>query len=106
MYSVLVSKPAQRDAQEHYDWWAEHRSAEQAVRWYAAFYKALLKLEKNPERFPLAAENGTALFQLRQLNFGLGARPTHRAVFVIRDSDIVVLRVRHLAQDALTDDDL
>jgi hypothetical protein len=60
-----------------------------------------MSLADNPDRFGLADENGRFPYEVRQLNFGLGSRPTHRLVFVIRPHDVVVLRVRHLAQDAI-----
>ncbi len=106
MFTVEVTYPARQDMQEQHDWWAENRSAEQAARWYADFFRTLLDLEANPERYPRASEDGLWPFIVRQLNFGLGRKPTHRAVFTVRDSVVYVLRVRHLAQSELTADDL
>jgi len=106
MHAVFIAEPARLDLQQHHNWWAEHRSAEQAARWYAGFFKALLQLEAHPERFRKAPEDGLWPFVVRQLNFGIGRRPTHRALFVVRSNEVVVLRVRHLAQDALSADEL
>ena len=106
MYTVLVAEPARLDIQDQQNWWAEHRSADQAARWYAGFFQALLQLETNPELFRRAPEDGLWPFTVRQLNYGLGRRATHRALFVVRKNEVVVLRVRHLAQDALTSDDV
>jgi plasmid stabilization system protein ParE len=106
MYTVIVARPARRDMQEQHDWWAENRSVEQAARWYAAFIRRLRTLSNNPQIHPHAEEDGLWPYHVRQLNFGVGRKPTHRALFVIRDSDVVVLRVRHLAQAPLTFDDL
>lgn len=106
MYTVLVTEPAHRDMQEQRDWWAEHRSAEQAVRWYADFFRALLTLEKSPELHPRAAEDGLWPFAVHQLNFDLGRQPTHRALYVIRKTEVIVLRIRHLAQASLTFEDI
>jgi hypothetical protein len=39
------------------------------------------------------------------LHFGLGSRPTHRAVFTIVNETVVVLTVRHAAQDRLQQSD-
>lgn len=66
----------------------------------------MTKLPAKVNRCPLAQENGTFPFEVRQLNFGLGRKATHRAVFTVRPDMILVLRVRHLAQNELTLDDL
>jgi len=100
-YEVLITRRAQREAQANHDWWAEHRSAEQAARWYEEFLKATLSLESEPARFVLAAENDRFPYEIRQRNFGIGSRPTHRVVYTIRPRDVVVLRVRHLAQQEI-----
>jgi len=42
------------------------------------------------------------LLRLRQLVFGLGANKTHRAVFEVRDNEVIVHAVRHLAQSDIT----
>ena len=100
-YELLITQRAQREAQANHDWWAEHRSPEQAARWYDEFLQATLSLEHEPARFALAAENDRFPYELRQLNFGIGSKPTHRLVYTIRPSDVVILRVRHLAQQEI-----
>lgn len=86
-------------------WWAEHRSAEQAVRWLEGFEAALRLLDHNPERWPLASESDAVPFEIREMTYGLGRRRTHRAVFEIRQQEVIVYAIRHLAQDSLTPDD-
>jgi plasmid stabilization system protein ParE len=100
-YEVLITARAQWEAQTNHDWWAEHRSAEQAARWSQEFLDATASLGANPDRCSLAAENDRFPYEIRQLNFGLGAKPTHRLVYAIRPREVVVLRVRHLAQAAI-----
>lgn len=97
-HEVLLTLRASEEAQSIHDWWAKHRSQEQADRWYEACWRSILSLEQDPERCALARENGRLSYELRQLNFGLGSRPTHRIVFTMRHDRVVVLRVRHLAQ--------
>jgi plasmid stabilization system protein ParE len=97
-YEVLITLRAQQEAQSIHDWWAKHRSQEQAARWYEEFWSSFLSLEDNPERCAVAAENGQYPYELRQLNFGLASRPTHRIVFTFRHDRVIILRVRHLAQ--------
>ncbi len=86
-------------------WWAEHCSAEQAVRWLEGFEAALQLLAHNPERWPLASESDAVPFEIREMTYGRGRRKTHRAVFEIRQQEVIVYAIRHLAQDTLTPDD-
>lgn len=106
LLDVLVTDRAQTELDKSHDWWARNRSPAQADRWYTGFVQAMLALEENPERCPLAPEDELFPIQLRQLNYGLGSNPTHRALFTIRPRAVVILRVRHLAQRSLSGDDL
>jgi hypothetical protein len=54
----------------------------------------------------LAPESGDFDFELRQINYGSGKRPTHRALFRIVGNTVEVLSIRHLAQRALRPGDL
>jgi hypothetical protein len=85
-------------------WWATQGSAEQANRWLAGIDERLQ--DESPERYPLAPENDDFPFEMRELYFGVGRRPTHRAVFTTADDLVVVLSVRHLSQNRLQPDDL
>lgn len=89
-----------------YLWWAQHRSPEQAGRWYRGIEQAINGLKEKPERQGLAAEDGQVPIELRQILFGIGRRPTHRVLFTIRPDCVYVLSVLHVAQDAVGPDDL
>jgi plasmid stabilization system protein ParE len=106
MHRVIITGPARLDLSDQHDWWAEHRSAEQATRWFGDFYRALESLAVDPEKHPLAPENGKWPFEVRQLTFGLGRKPSHRALFRIDGDFVAVLRTRHLAQAELNYDDI
>jgi hypothetical protein len=43
---------------------------------------------------------------IRELHYGLRNKATHRAVFEVRNDEVIVYTVRHLAQRDLTPDDL
>jgi hypothetical protein len=88
-YRVLITQRAQQEAQASHDWWAEHRSAEQAARWYDAFLKSANSLERDPERWALAAEGDRFPYQIRQLNFGLGQ--SLRTEFSTRSAAMMLL---------------
>jgi plasmid stabilization system protein ParE len=105
-YRVVVVPRAKAQLLEQALWWSENRSPAQAFDWLTRFEDKLRSLAKNPARFPPARE-GTAIGRdLRELYFGLGSKKTHRAIFEIRENDIVVHSIRHLAQADLTADDI
>lgn len=106
MHRVIVTSRAEREMQESALWWATNRSAEQASRWLHGLDQRLQSLAEAPTRCPLAAENGQFAYELRELHYGIGSHPTHRAVFTIAEDLVLVLTVRHAAQDTLRPSDL
>jgi plasmid stabilization system protein ParE len=106
MANVILTGPAKRDIQAAYNWWKENRSAEQADRWYKGILATTKSLRNRPQRCSLAAETDLLAQGIRQHHFGLGRRPTHRIIFAIDNNTVVVLRVRHTSQDALSAEDL
>ena len=105
-YDVRLTRKAEQQLNEAVDWWAEHRSAEQAARWHTGIVNAMLSLSVKPERCRLARENRSVPIEIRELHYGLGHRPSHRVIFAIRQDRIVVYAIRHVAQDDLTEEDL
>ena len=103
---VVVTKQAEREMQAAFNWWAEHRSKKQADQWYTGFAKTIGELSENPERHGTSREIEKFGYEIRDLLFGIGRRLTHRAVFTIRDDEVVVLTVRHVAQRDISPDDL
>jgi plasmid stabilization system protein ParE len=104
-YVVIVTERAASDLKESVEWWSRERSREQAARWYAGIRQAIDSLANQPERFSLSAENGEFSIELREILFGLGTRPTHRIVFTIVRQTVVVLTIRHAAQNRIQPDD-
>ena len=105
-FTVVLTDRAARELEETARWWAENRSTMEAERWYTAFLQAIFSLERNPERCAFARENGKLPYEVRQLTFGLGRRFTHRAVLTIRDDIVVILSIRHLAQQDIATDEV
>src|SRR3954470_13754735 len=101
-HKVIITSRAQQEAQANRSWWATNRSAEQAARWYEEFAKSVLSLEEEPDRCALAPENDQFPHEVRQLNFGIGRKATHRLVYVIRPNEVMILRVLHLARQEIT----
>jgi len=97
-FRVEIAWKAAREIEEQYQWLAK-RSRAAAARWRRSLLDAVASLEENPERFGEAPE---AEYHegLRQLIHGK-RRKTHRILFEIRGEMVIVLRVRHAAQDLL-----
>jgi plasmid stabilization system protein ParE len=103
---VVISEKAEHEMQSASNAWSDHRSKRQADRWYACVAKAIADLAENAERLGQSKERFRFAYEIRDLLFGLGRRPTHRAVFTIRGDEVVVLTIRHVAQKDLTPADI
>lgn len=105
-YRVVIMRSAEREIRQIVDWWRDHRSIEQAERWYRKIYPAIATLARQPQRCPVSPETDLVPTGLRQLHFGIGRRATHRIIFTVVGQEVRVMRVRHAAQRNLTLDDL
>lgn len=105
-YRVTLTEPAERDIRDNRAWWSENRSQEQATRWLVGIRRAILSLDKEAERFPLADERSLSAQGLRQMDYCVGRVATHRVLYQIIDGVAVVYRVRSTRQDAVGPDDL
>ena len=103
---VIITPEAAQNLWEAAEWWARHRSLAQAQRWYDGFVDALDSLADRPFRCSLARENDDFPYELRELHYGVGSRPTHRALFTVRPDAVIVLSIRHAAQKDVAPDDL
>ncbi len=106
MFEVRFTPKAVDSMAEEALWWADHHSVSQAIRWHEGFIAALNTLSELPERCPLAPENRRVSFQLYEFHYGSGSRPTHRALFRIEESTVVVLLIRRHSQEEIEADDL
>jgi plasmid stabilization system protein ParE len=97
-FTVVISRKAAREIEQQYNWLAE-RSEAAAERWRNSLLEAIGTLEEHAERCPEAPE-AEWHEDLRQLLHGK-RRQAHRILFEIREQTVVILRVRHSAQDFL-----
>lgn len=99
-YNVVLQQLALADLREAYQWAA--RSAPfTAARWLDRFQAALQTLDHDPGRCGLARENGRVNPEIREYLFG--KRPyVFRAIFVIDDDVVRILRIRRAQRRPLT----
>lgn len=107
-YRIVLTSKSELQLAEAALWWSENRDAVQAARWLEKFEETLATLAQNPQKHGVIHE--TAIYDfphtVRQLPFGLGRKPTHRAVFEIRGETVYVVAVHHLAQRDLLPEDI
>ena len=104
-FVVLTYRRADNDIREAVRWMAENLSPRVARSWHTGLMNALDSLEANPDRCPLAEEVGELGVELRELLYRR-RRTVYRVVFTITGTTVNVIRVRHAAQDRLTDADI
>lgn len=105
-YRIIVRDHVREDIRRNRDWWAEHHSETQAERWFDLAFASLESLETFPQRHPLSYENDEFPYEIRDLPFGFGSRPSYRAVFTIKGDEVHVLAVRRAAEDVLRADEI
>jgi plasmid stabilization system protein ParE len=105
-YHVIITDRAEADIQHAFDWWSENRSREQATRWYEGIYPAIESLARSPRRFGYASERELVPTLLRQMPYGIARKPSHRILYTIDGDDVIILRVRHVAQAAFAPGEL
>ena len=109
-YLVDISRYAQLDTQDAYDWMEQH-SPLHVDEWFNGLVEAIFTLDEMPRRCGLAPENKNYDKEVRHLLYAKRST-TYRILFVIRpaqdefDGVVRVLRIRHGAQNPLTTEEL
>lgn len=104
-HAVIVLRQAPTDVRRNADWLRRHFSAKSADRWNDGIVAAIQTLTNNPGRCPQAEEAPDLGIDLRVLMSG--RRPhVFRILFTFDATTVSVHRVRHAAQDRLTNDDI
>jgi len=104
-YQVRVLARARQDVDDIVSWIAT-RSSTGAERWVSQFEKALVGLERNPWVASLAPESEAIGEEIRQILFRTRAGRTYRALFLVFENEVRILRVRGSGQAPVTRDDL
>ena len=103
-FRVEFAQTAAEDVAETYRWLAK-QSPEAAERWRLSLLQAVESLTSMPERCSLAPENDWYPGELRQFLHGKRYN-TYRVLFEIRSGRVLIVRVRHRAQDLLQPGDI
>ena len=101
-FKVITTRRAFEDLYRNMTWWADHHSVSEAVEFEETVNRQLATLAEMPERFGCAYENDSFEIELRQMLVGLGRHPSYRAIYTIRNSEVVVLAIRRGAEDKFT----
>jgi plasmid stabilization system protein ParE len=93
------------DVQCIFDYLAKH-SPQGAADWWDAFDSAAQEATRGLVEHPLAPENGSTPFELRQVIFKTRAGRRYRFVFTIVDNELRIVRVRGPGQPSLKSDEV
>lgn len=99
-FEVLVSAPAEAEIEAAYLHIRQDAPAN-AAKWRGGLVDAAATLETFPERCRLAPENGAFELEIRQLVYG-----SYRLLFTVREKAVVILHVRHGAQEWMKPEDV
>jgi plasmid stabilization system protein ParE len=64
-FSVLILPQARRDVERIADWWAEHRSVDEALRWSEEVYDQIATLAEFLESNGYSLENDEFPYEIR-----------------------------------------
>ena len=98
-YRVDVARSAEAELEELYQW-VVGRAPQQGAAWFNGLERAVLSLDHQPERCPVAPESIDPDHPVRVL--GYGRKPHVYRVFFTIDHNASVVRVVHVRRGAST----
>jgi plasmid stabilization system protein ParE len=98
-YEVIVMPRAEQEMEDAFEWLST-KTDQHAPTWYNGLVDAILSLDEMAGRCPIVPEAARGAEELRQLLYG-DRWHSYRVIFAIRGTKVVVLHVRHAAQDRL-----
>lgn len=105
-FTVVLRPRARADITNNADWLEATQGLRAAERWRNGLVSAVIPaLEADPTRYPQADEAAEIGLDLRELLHGR-RRHVFRVLFTIDGNTVYIHRVRHAAQDRLTEDDV
>jgi plasmid stabilization system protein ParE len=104
-FQVRVMPRAQDDVQQIIAW-IKDRSLQGAENWYNAYQRMLERLAKQPLACGQAPEAVTLERELWQAMFKTRHGNLYRAIFLVEDSTVYLLRVRGFGQPPIERDEI
>jgi plasmid stabilization system protein ParE len=104
-YTVRTLPRAEFDAQQIYEW-LKSKSPDGAIRWWLAFLDACDRLKLQPLSHALAPEDERSGREIRQILFKTSHGRIYRALYVVAENEVRVVRIRGPGQPDLMDDEL
>lgn len=99
-FRVRITREAELDMTETFNWRSENISPEAAAQWYNGIIEAAFSLEEMPGRCGLAPENEHFEEEIRQLLHGKRGSQ-YRILFNISGENVWILHVLHSSHDTL-----
>lgn len=93
-FRVETAAAAEQDVEAIFEWLISRNAGEAGLRWLAELEDAIASLNMNPQRCPIAPENGEFPFEVRQLFYGRQPN-VYRILFTINRDVVYVFHVRH-----------
>lgn len=102
---IITRNRARQDVRDQVAWLQANRTVTIAGRWLIRYDIAIRSIGSDPFQYPEADEAAELDCNLRQASFRFG-RSVYRILFTIQDETVNILRIRHAAQDHLSDADI
>jgi len=96
-YTVLITDPAQEELDQAYTWLVE-QTPQHGPSWHNGLVDAVLSLEANPARCPIAPGTAPSPVPVRQLLYG-NKQHAYKILFTIRNDTVLVLHIVHAARE-------
>jgi len=97
-YTVYITDPAQEELDAAYIWLVA-QTPQHGPLWHNGLLDAIISLESNPARCPIAPGSEAGPVGTRQLLYG-SKQHAYRILFMIREDRVIVLHIIHGARDA------
>ena len=100
-YKLAITRQADNDADRGYDWLVKS-SPSRAAKWYRGLLAAMESLRENPLQHGFAPEREILHVELRQMLYGK-RRNVFRILYTVDADTVVILHIRHAAQQLLSE---
>lgn len=104
-YHLAILPRAQEDVSKIFSW-IDDRSPQGAKRWVQEFENVCQRISESPLEFALAPEDSLLSRSVRQALFKTPKGRTYRAVFIVVNETVFLVRVRGPGQPPLLTDEL